>query len=76
MDASSAIDSTATEVTAPPDPSPSYLPPTDSKYKTYVAQIDKALKNFEYSLEWHDLISALSKLNKVMVKVEPMELRS
>ena len=37
----------------------------DPKYKNYVTAIDKALKSFEYSSEWHDLISALSKLNKV-----------
>lgn len=38
----------------------------DSKvYKSYVANIDKCLKNFEYSIEWPDLISALTKLNKV-----------
>ncbi|NXK00175.1 DOP1 protein, partial [Corythaixoides concolor] len=39
---------------------------TDSKYRNYVAAIDKALKNFEYSSEWADLISALGKLNKVL----------
>lgn len=37
----------------------------DSKYRNYVAAVDKALKNFEYSSEWADLISALGKLNKV-----------
>uniref|UniRef100_A0A667FZ21 DOP1 leucine zipper like protein A n=1 Tax=Lynx canadensis TaxID=61383 RepID=A0A667FZ21_LYNCA len=37
---------------------------SDSKYRNYVAAIDKALKNFEYSSEWADLISALGKLNK------------
>ncbi|CAG0914057.1 unnamed protein product [Notodromas monacha] len=36
----------------------------DPKYRSYVAAIDKALKNFEYSAEWPDLISALGKLNK------------
>ncbi|NWV88734.1 DOP1 protein, partial [Machaerirhynchus nigripectus] len=39
---------------------------TDSKYRNYVAAVDKALKNFEYSSEWADLISALGKLNKVL----------
>lgn len=39
---------------------------SDSKYRNYVAAVDKALKNFEYSSEWADLISALGKLNKVM----------
>lgn len=36
-----------------------------SKYRVYMQNIDKALKNFEYSSEWADLISALGKLNKV-----------
>lgn len=40
---------------------------SDSKYRNYVAAVDKALKNFEYSSEWADLISALGKLNKVRV---------
>ncbi|KAM4865719.1 protein DOP1A isoform 1-T1 [Thomomys bottae] len=39
---------------------------SDPKYRNYVAAIDKALKNFEYSSEWADLISALGKLNKVL----------
>uniref|UniRef100_A0A668RQD7 DOP1 leucine zipper like protein A n=1 Tax=Oreochromis aureus TaxID=47969 RepID=A0A668RQD7_OREAU len=38
----------------------------DSKYRNYGAAVDKALKNFEYSSEWADLISALGKLNKVL----------
>jgi len=33
----------------------------------YVSAVDKALKNFEYTSEWADLISALGKLNKVSV---------
>lgn len=37
----------------------------EAKYRAYMANIDKALKNFEYSSEWADLISALGKLNKV-----------
>lgn len=36
-----------------------------AKYRIYMQNIDKALKNFEYSSEWADLISALGKLNKV-----------
>ena len=40
-----------------------------SKYRVYMQNIDKALKNFEYSSEWADLISALGKLNKVISKV-------
>jgi len=31
----------------------------------YVNAVDKALKSFEYTSEWADLISALGKLNKV-----------
>lgn len=38
----------------------------DHKYRNYATQIEKALKNFEYSTEWADLISALVKLNKVL----------
>ena len=38
---------------------------TDSKYRHYTATVDKALKSFEYTSEWADLISALGKLNKV-----------
>jgi hypothetical protein len=32
-----------------------------------VSAVDKALKNFEYTSEWADLISALGKLNKVLL---------
>ncbi|XP_023718221.1 protein dopey-1 homolog isoform X2 [Cryptotermes secundus] len=39
----------------------------DSKYRVYVSAVDKALKNFEYTSEWADLISALGKLNKVVL---------
>ena len=35
-------------------------------YYSYTNGIDKALKNFEYSSEWPDLISALGKLSKVI----------
>lgn len=38
---------------------------TDPKYKTYVKQVDNALKGFEYTSEWADLVNALGKLNKV-----------
>ncbi|RWS29873.1 protein dopey-1-like protein [Leptotrombidium deliense] len=38
----------------------------DAKYRTFVQQIDKALKAFEYTTEWADLVSALGKLNKVL----------
>lgn len=33
----------------------------------YVNSVDKALKSFEYTSEWADLISALGKLNKVFI---------
>ncbi|KAK3097876.1 hypothetical protein FSP39_014063 [Pinctada imbricata] len=39
----------------------------DSKYRSYINQVEKALKSFEYTSEWADLISALGKLNKVLV---------
>lgn len=37
----------------------------DARYRSYISAVDKALKNFEYTSEWADLISALGKLNKV-----------
>ena len=37
----------------------------DSKYRAYIAQVEKALRSFENTSEWPDLISALDKLNKV-----------
>ena len=37
----------------------------DSKYRAYISQVEKALRSFEYTSEWADLISALGKLNKV-----------
>ena len=39
----------------------------DSKYRSYITQIEKALKSFDSTSEWADLISALGKLNKVSV---------
>ena len=38
---------------------------SSSKYRAYVAAVDKALKAFETSNEWADLISALTKLSRV-----------
>lgn len=38
----------------------------DPKYRSYVTAIDKALKSFDNTSEWADLISALGKLNKVV----------
>lgn len=37
----------------------------NSKYRAYVAAVDKALKAFEATNEWADLISALAKLSRV-----------
>ena len=39
---------------------------TDPKYKQFIQSVDKALKIFESSSEWADLISCLGKLNKVV----------
>lgn len=38
----------------------------DSKYRTYVSQIERALRAFENTSEWADLIASLAKLNKVL----------
>ncbi|XP_074662898.1 protein DOP1A-like [Tubulanus polymorphus] len=40
---------------------------SDSKYRVYTSQVEKALKSFENTSEWADLISALGKLNKVLL---------
>lgn len=39
---------------------------SDNKYKNFVSLIEKALKNFESSTEWADLISSLGKLKKAL----------
>ncbi|XP_043067031.1 protein DOP1 homolog [Drosophila bipectinata] len=39
----------------------------EAKYRTYMTNIDKALRSFEYSSEWADLISALGKLSKAIL---------
>lgn len=38
---------------------------SDYRYRSYSSVIEKALRNFESSSEWADLISSLGKLNKV-----------
>uniref|UniRef100_A0A673AUK7 Uncharacterized protein n=1 Tax=Sphaeramia orbicularis TaxID=375764 RepID=A0A673AUK7_9TELE len=38
----------------------------DYRYRSYAAVIEKALRNFESSTEWADLISSLGKLNKAL----------
>ena len=40
----------------------------EPKYRNYINGVDKTLKNFEYTSEWADLISALGKLNKVITR--------
>ena len=42
---------------------------TDSKYRSYITHVEKALRNFDYTSEWADLISALGKLNKVSMLI-------
>ncbi|KAL4657008.1 protein dopey-2 isoform X2 [Arapaima gigas] len=39
---------------------------SDYRYRSYSAVIEKALRNFESSTEWADLISSLGKLNKAL----------
>ncbi|XP_078513006.1 protein DOP1B isoform X1 [Lissotriton helveticus] len=39
---------------------------TDYKYRNYSSGIEKALRNFESSTEWADLIASLGKLNKAL----------
>lgn len=38
---------------------------TETKYKQFSYEVERALRNFELSTEWPDLISALTRLNKV-----------
>lgn len=38
----------------------------DHRYRSYSASVEKALRNFESSSEWADLISSLGKLNKAL----------
>ncbi|XP_024919895.1 protein dopey-2 isoform X3 [Cynoglossus semilaevis] len=38
----------------------------DYRYRSYASVIEKALRNFESSSEWADLISSLGKLNKAL----------
>lgn len=39
---------------------------SDSKYRRYVAALDKCLQSFESVNEWADVISFLSRLGKVL----------
>ncbi|KAF0026532.1 hypothetical protein F2P81_021269 [Scophthalmus maximus] len=47
------------------DPEESELQ-NDYRYRSYASVIEKALRNFESSSEWADLISSLGKLNKAL----------
>lgn len=40
----------------------------ENKYRQYALAIDKALKSFEYTSEWADLVNALGKLNRVSIR--------
>lgn len=40
-------------------------PGSDPKFQRFSATVERALKGFELSREWQDLISCLSRLNKV-----------
>lgn len=42
----------------------------DYRYRSYAVVIEKALRNFESSSEWADLISSLGKLNKVRYEAQ------
>lgn len=39
----------------------------DSKYRRYVAALEKCLQSFESVNEWADVISFLSRLGKVLI---------
>ena len=41
----------------------------DSKYRSYMTKVDHALKGFESTAEWADLIAALTKLNRVCIAI-------
>lgn len=39
---------------------------SEAKYKQFSSAIEKALKTFEGLTEWHDLISSLARIHKVL----------
>ena len=41
---------------------------SDKKYRQYMTEVEKALRAFEYTSEWADLIAALGRLNKVLTQ--------
>lgn len=42
----------------------------DSKYRRYVAAVEKCLQSFESVNEWADVISFLTRLGKVMLGIK------
>lgn len=42
---------------------------SDSKFRSYSNLMEKALRSFENTREWADLISALTKINKVVASI-------
>lgn len=42
---------------------------SDGRYKNFIANLEKVLKQFEYSSEWADLITNLVKVKKVSCPV-------
>ena len=41
---------------------------SDKKYRQYLTEVERALRAFEYTSEWADLIAALGRLNKVLTQ--------
>ena len=41
---------------------------SDKKYRQYMTEVERALRAFEYTSEWADLIAALGRLNKVLTQ--------
>jgi hypothetical protein len=39
---------------------------SDEKFQRFASSVDKALKGFEVSQEWPDLIQSLTRLHKVL----------
>lgn len=47
-------------------------PGSDPKFQRFAATVERALKGFELSREWQDLISCLTRLNKVWMMEDMM----
>ena len=43
---------------------------SDSKFRSYASSMDKALKAFEGTGEWADLINSLAKMQKVIFELQ------